>query len=62
MEQDLLVGHSVTSARDLREVYRKIGAGEREHSCLLTSPKPSPSRTPGISFAPPQQTWRDELF
>jgi len=38
MEQDLLIGHSVTSARDLRQVFRKIGAaGEREHSCLLTS-------------------------
>jgi hypothetical protein len=37
MEQDLFTGHSVTSARDLREIFRKIWVGEREHSRFLTS-------------------------
>ena len=37
MEEDLLVGHSVTSAGGLREIFRKIGVGAREHSWVLTS-------------------------
>jgi hypothetical protein len=37
LEQDLFSGHSVTSARDLREIFRKIFVGEREHSRFLTS-------------------------
>jgi hypothetical protein len=37
MEQDLFTGHTVTSARDLREIFRKIWAGEREHSRFLTA-------------------------
>jgi hypothetical protein len=37
MEQDLFSGHAVTSARDLREIFRKIFVGEREHSRFLTA-------------------------
>jgi len=37
LEQDLFTGHSVTSARDLREIFRKIFTGEREHSRFLTA-------------------------
>jgi len=37
LEQDLCSGHAVTSARDLREILRKIFVGEREHSRFLTA-------------------------
>lgn len=37
MQQDLFTGHAVRSMRDLREIFRKIWVGEREHSRFLTS-------------------------
>src|SRR5258706_3189708 len=37
MEQDLFVGQSVTSARDLHEIFRKIWVGDREHGRFLTA-------------------------
>jgi len=48
METDLFTGHAVTSARDLREIFRKIWAGEREHSRFLTS------FAEAITFADPE--------
>jgi hypothetical protein len=63
MEEDLLVGHSVTSAGGLREIVRKIGVGEREHSCVLTSfVEASSSRTPRISRPARPHLFSSSLF
>jgi hypothetical protein len=35
--ETLFVGRSITSARDLREVFRKIWTGERPHDRFLTT-------------------------